>query len=440
MFDKTKLKLTLIVAVAVASVAALVYVPIHLGLDLQGGMYVVLEAKSTATVKVDENALLGAISVIRNRVDALGVSEPIIQQKGQNQIVVELPGVKDPQKAMALIGDTALLEFAEAEWAPPNVQELTPDKLAILAGPHARLDVVVDSDAQGQKVSERPIILKETALTGADLKNALPSTDQYGKPVVDIEFTSEGARKFYNATAKSVGKPLAIMLDKKIISAPNVHEAISGGRAQISGQFSVSEMRDLVIKLKAGALPVPVEVVSSKIVGPTLGKDSIDKSKLAGIVGFVLVVLFMVGFYRIPGVAANVALILYIGMSLAILKLLNVTLTLPGIAGIILTIGMAVDANILIYERIKEERRNGEGLRSAIEKGFQRAFVTILDSNITTLISAVVLFWLGSGSIKGFGVTLGIGILVSMFTAVFVTRVLVDGLAQSSHKDNLFKA
>lgn len=396
--------------------------PLKLGLDLQGGTHIILEAKDTEAIKITPETIAGTIAVIRNRVDGIGISEPIIQQKGSRQVVVDFPGIKNPNQAIRLIGQTAQLEFREAEWAPPGADRLPTQNLATLLGKNGQLATVSIGDGS------RPIILRSVAITGADLKHASPGTDPVGKPVVNIEFTDVGREKFARVTQQNIGKPLAILLDNRIISAPNINDAIVGGRAEISGQFTPDEMRDLVIKLNAGALPVPIEIVSTKIVGPSLGRDSIEKSKIAGIAGFLLVCAFMGIVYRISGGVANVALILYVVIFLAIIKLLGITLTLPGIAGLILTIGMAVDANVLIFERIKEEMGRHPTDLAAIRAGFSRAFITILDSNVTTLISAVVLFWLGAGSIRGFGVTLSLGILISMFTAVYASRVMLENL------------
>jgi preprotein translocase subunit SecD len=437
-----KIKLSFILFVLVMTAVSIKTKPIKLGLDLQGGARLILEAKDTEKVKATNDAVLGALAVIRNRVDGLGVSEPVIRRKGVRQIVVELPGIDDPERAVKLIGETALLKFVEAEQAPGNIDNLTKEQLEILAGKDAVIDKYIEYDKNGNITKEQPIILKKTVLTGADLKSATPGTNRYGEPIVNIEFTAEAAKTFHTTTARSVGKPLAIVLDNKIISAPIVNEAISGGRALISGRFSVEEMSDLVIKLKAGALPIPVEIVSNKTIGPTLGRDSIEKSKKAGIIGFALVCVFMFIFYQVPGLIASLALIVYVLICLACLKFFNATLTLPGIAGFILTMGMAVDANVIIFERIKEEKRNGQTLKGAISNGFTRAFRTILDANITTLIAAIVLFWLGTGSIKGFAVTLSIGILVSMFTAIVFTRLFLEGIATFSKPKNgiLFRA
>jgi len=424
---KNKLKMLGVALLVILMLVVYYKMPINLGLDIQGGTRLVLQGKNTPEVKVDDDAMLGAMAVIQNRVDALGIAEPIIQRKGRDQIVVELPGIKDPERAVKLIGDTAILEFVEAEWAPGDSTNLSKKDIELLGGKGARLDKVEVIDRRSKRlIRETPIILKKTALTGSDLQWAGPGTDEYGNPVVSIEFKPEGAKKFYEVTARSVGKPIAIILDNKIVSAPNVNEAISGGRAQISGSFSVAEMQDLVIKLKAGSLPVPIEIVQNQVVGPTLGADSVKQSVRAGLIGFLGVVFFMYLYYGFAGMVANLALLMYVLLTIAVLKLFQATLTLPGIAGFILTIGMAVDANILIFERMKEELREGKTIFMAIEQGFNRAFSSIFDSNITTIIGAIVLFWMGSGTIKGFAVTLIIGILCSMFTAITVSKLFLE--------------
>lgn len=431
----------LLILITIGAVAfTLLTKPTNLGLDLQGGTRLILEAQDTEKTKVDNDSVLGAIEVIRNRIDGLGVSEPIISKKGLRQIIVELPGIKNPDDAIKLIGETALLEFVDAEWAPPGLGNLEPAKQqVILKG--GRLDYVRSYDTKGNLVRETPIILRRTLLTGSALKIASPGTDEYGQPVVNLEFTSEGGDNFYKITMKNNGKPLAILLDGEVISAPNINEPIAGGKAVISGNFSISEMKTLVIKLKAGALPVPVEILSNKTVGPSLGHASIEKSKKAGLIGLIFLFVFMVFAYRLPGFLAYISLCLYVFTSLALLNLFGATLTLTGIAGLILTMGMAVDANIIIFERIKEERKNGVAILSSLSNGFSRAFIAILDANVTTLIAAVVLFWLGTGTIKGFAITLSVGILVSMFSAVFVTRTLLEFVTRlfSKNKSILFK-
>ncbi len=410
----------------IIGIAMMTYVlntlPFNLGLDLQGGMRLVLEAQDTEQVKVNDDAVLGALAVIQNRIDGLGVSEPVIQRKGKRQIVVELPGISDPERAEALIGDTALLEFVEAEWAPLDAETLTTEEVNILAGENMKLDKMIIRDAEGNVIKETPIFLGKTALTGNDLSFAGPGVNQFGKPMINIEFTPEGTKKFADVTRRSVGRPLAILLDGVILSAPRVNGPIPGGKAQISGSFSLQEVTDMVIKLKAGSLPVPVKIIEKKEVGPTLGKASIEQSIKAGLIGFVLVSIFMLVMYKFLGLIAIVSLAFYLFLDLTAFSLLHVTLTLPGLAGIVLSLGMAVDANVLIFERFKEEVRNGKSLMNALESGFQRAMITILDSNITTLITAFVLFWLGTGTIKGFAVTLSIGIVLSLFTALSLTK------------------
>ncbi|MFA4844765.1 MAG: protein translocase subunit SecD [Candidatus Margulisiibacteriota bacterium] len=416
-----------LLALVGGSIFILMQLPITLGLDLQGGTRLVLQGDDTDKVKVSDDAMSGVVAVIRNRIDALGVTEPTIQRKGKDQVIVELPGIKDPERAIKLIGDTALLEFIEAEWVPGDGRSVSTEKIKEFYGPEARLDVVKD---QGDR-SERSIILRKTVLTGADLKGAWPGLDQYGNPVVDIEFNAKGADIFGEVTGRSVNKPIAIVLDKKIISAPNVREPIPSGKAQISGNFNAEAVQDLVIKLKAGSLPIPVHLVETRIVGPSLGKDSVDRSKIAGIIGFVIIIAFMVFYYRLPGFLAVLSLCIYIPLTLAGLALLRTTLTLPGIAGFLLTIGMAVDANIIIFERLKEELRLGKTVKASIEAAFQRAFAAILDSNVTTIIAALTLFFVGTGTIKGFAITLTVGILASMFTALALTHMMlkmaVDG-------------
>jgi preprotein translocase subunit SecD len=429
-----------ILAIVAVSIYVITQLPITLGLDLQGGTRLVLEGQPTEKVKVSDDSMTGAVAVIRNRIDALGVSEPIIQRKGRDQIVVELPGVKDPERAIKIIGDTALLEFVEAEWAPADESRLTPERVKEFYGKEAYLDKV-EFERDGKVVRVRPIILKRAALTGSLLKGTWPGVDEYGNPVVDLEFNPEGTKLFAESTGRSVGKPIAILLDNKIISAPNVREPIPSGKAQISGDFTVEEVQDLVIKLKAGALPIPVKPIETRIVGPTLGKDAIEKSKVAGLIGFAIVAAFMILYYRLPGFLADVALVIYVTIVLALLALIHATLTLPGIAGLLLSVGMAVDANIIIFERLKEELRLNKTIKLSIDTSFKRALSAILDSNVTTVIAAGTLFFVGTGTIKGFAVTLTVGIAASMFTAIVITRMLlnmmVDGKVLSSSESKL---
>jgi preprotein translocase subunit SecD len=423
-----QLRFLILLAVLGASVYVIFQLPLNLGLDLQGGTRLVLEGQETDKVKIGDDSMNGVVAVIRNRIDALGVTEPTIQRKGKDQVIVELPGIKDPERAIKVIGDTALLEFIEAEWSPGDVRTVSPEKLKEFYGPDARIDSVKEMK-DGRVESERPIILKKTVLTGADLKGAWPGLDSYGNPVVDIEFNGQGAQGFADVTARSVGKPIAIMLDHKIISAPNVREPIPSGKAQISGSFSAEEVQDLVIKLKAGALPIPVKLMETRIVGPSLGKDSIDRSKIAGILGFAFIVAFMILYYRLPGFLACIALAIYVPLALAVLSLFHTTLSLPGIAGFLLSIGIAVDANVIIFERLKEELRLGKTIKAAFDTSFLRAWAAIVDSNVTTIIGAGVLFFVGTGTIKGFAVTLVVGILCSMFTALTLTHMMMNIVA-----------
>ncbi|MBD97605.1 protein translocase subunit SecD [bacterium] len=409
--------------VLLGAISLIIKKPLNLGLDLQGGMRLILEAQETSARTLDDDAMNGIITVLKERIDGLGITEPVIRRKGSRQVVVELAGIDDPARARAMIGQTALLRFVAAQWAPAGASEMAADQIQLLAGDDARFVLYKDGGYT------RGLFLKDTVMTGEQLKWAQPTTDQYGKMGVDIAFTSEGAAVFYAVTQRLTGQPLAILLDDIIISAPTIREPIAGGKAVISGDFDLTEMRDLVVQLKAGALPVPVEVVSETVVGPTLGIQSLAQSKQAAIIGFGLLVVFMIITYRLSGCVAVVALLIYGLLVLACLSALNATLTLPGIAGFILTIGMAVDANVIIFERIKEELSQGRSFLAAVKSGFSQATVTILDANVTTLLSAAVLFWLGTGVIKGFAITLTVGILVSMITALVVTQLMLSACA-----------
>ena len=358
------------------------------GLDLQGGTHVVLQAVDTPELKVDDDAVNRSVKVIERRVNELGLTEPVIQRQGKDRIIVELPGVKDPEKAIAMLGRTAMLQF---------------------------------KDESGKVV-----------LTGSDLKDAKAQVSQGNQAVVGLEFNDAGGKKFADLTARNVGKKIAIELDGQVLTAPVVQEAITGGHAQISGSRNVEEAEHLAILLRSGSLPVKIEVMENRTVGPTLGQDSKDKSVKAFSIGIIGVFVFMLLFYRLAGVVADIALLLYVMLLLLVMRYLGATLTLPGIAGIILSVGMAVDANVLIFERFKEEVKRGKTLRSAMDSGFGRAIVTILDSNLTTIMAAAVLFYLGTGPIKGFAVTLALGTLLSMFTAVTVTKFLLRFLIYSN--------
>ncbi len=398
--------------------------PFNLGLDLKGGISIVLDAQEVDGRQITNDDMIGVIDVINGRINALGLTEPIIQRKGLKQVIVELPGINDIDRAIKLIGETAQLTFHEAQWVPQNIDQLTDEQKTLLLGEDADIVYLEQFLSSGEYV-RRPLVLKKKVLQGDQLQEVYPGSDSYGRPVVNIVFNNEAKEIFYQVTKENVGKPIAILLDGIPVSAPNVDEPIMGGTAVISGSFTVEEVKDLVIKLRAGSLPVPVKIVSNKLIGPTLGQDSIMNGQRAGLIGFVGVVLYMILFFRLFGVISVMALFYYVMLTLSILKMMDATLTLPGIAGLILTVGMAVDANVIIFVRIKEEYLKGHSLLAAVDEGFSKAFVAILDSNITTLFAAMVLFWLGTGSIKGFALTLSIGILVSMFSALFVTKFLL---------------
>lgn len=386
---------------------------INLGLDLRGGSYLVLEGQDTPQRRATPEDVDAAMRVIANRIDQLGLVEPNLQRQGSRRIIVELPGIQDPERAIALIGKTALLEFVNTgATAFPQGARWSADGKRVEMPPPAQ-----------------PVTLeKKVILTGAELQDAQASFEQdTGEPIVNFQFKGSGAKTFEEFTAANVGRYLTIVLDNEVISSPVIRDRIPGGRGQISGGFSdLNEARDLAVLLRGGALPIPVEVIERRSVGPTLGRDSLDRSLRAGGVAAVMVFFFMILLYRMPGLLADLALLMYSLLLMAALVVLGATLTLPGIAGFILSVGMAIDANILIFERIKEELRAGKSIGSAIAGGWARAWSAILDSNVTTLIGGLVLFALGTGPVKGFAVTLALGVLISMFTAIIVTRVFVD--------------
>lgn len=400
-----KLMFWMIIALVIAAAVVIIKKPTKLGLDLVGGSRIVLEAQATDTIaKITPDMMSSLQFAIENRVNALGVAETVVQQTGEKRLLVEIPNISDPAKAKEFLGETAELEFKKpldnqygaTGWAP-------------------------------------------TGLTGKDVKKALISTNPGGQWVVSLEFNDKGTKKFGQLTQELVGKPMAIFFNGDMQSAPVIQEPILGGHAQISGGdsgFAYEEAKKMVDLLNAGALPVPAKIIEESLVGPTLGADSIAKSKTAGIVGIGLVMIFMLLYYRLPGAIADIALIIYSLLVFAVFKIVPVTLTLAGIAGFILSIGMAVDANILIFERTKEELKAGRTLFTAINAGFDRAFTSIFDSNMTTIITCVILYFLGTSIIKGFALTLIIGVLISMFTAITVTKNfmhLLFGAGQLKH-------
>jgi preprotein translocase subunit SecD len=367
------------------------------------------------------------LETIRNRIDQFGVSEPDIRTQGENRVLIQLPGIKDPQRAIDLIGKTALLEFKlvdEQQSVEQALQGKIPVGDKIYYG--RRVDPVT-----GQASRNAYLLKDRTLLTGEYLTNAEVRIDtQYNRPYVALSFDDRGARLFEKVTGEHVKERLAIVLDDNVYSAPVIQDRISGGNAIIEGQFTMEEAKDLAVVLRAGSLPAPVKILEERTVGPSLGRDSIRKGLFSMAVGGVLVVAFMVIYYGGSGIVADLALILNIVLIMAGLAALRATLTLPGIAGMILTIGMAVDANVLIFERVSEELRLGKTIRAALDSGYSKATLTILDANVTTLIAAIVLFQFGTGPVRGFAVTLSLGIIASMFTAIFGTRLLFDYLLQ----------
>ena len=411
-------RILLILGILVVSLWSLypIQEKINLGLDLQGGMHLVLKVDTTGfTQKQAEDATERALEIIRNRIDQFGVKEPQIHRQGKEEIVVQLPGVTDRKRALDLIGKTALLEF-----------KLVSDDASLIQ--KARAGEPVEGYEWISHEKEMLLLEKTASLTGDALVTASIAFDQsrFNEPYVSLEFTSQGGREFSRITRDNVGRRLAIVLDGNAISAPVIQERIPSGHAQITGHFSVDQARDLSIVLRAGALPAPIIKEEERYIGPLLGKDSIESGVKASILGGVLVIVFMTGYYLLAGLIASIAVAFNFILILAGLSLFHATLTLPGIAGMILTVGMAVDANVLINERIREELRDARSLRNAIANGYHKAFSAILDSNVTTLIAAALLFRFGSGTIKGFGITLSLGLIASMFTAIYVTHAVFD--------------
>ena len=361
-----------------------------------------------------------SIEVIRRRVDPDGTAEPVIQQQGESRILLQVPGAKDTEAVKTIVGKTAKMDFRMID------QTASPTSGRVPSGSEL-LNEYRSAGQEGQAPAHRQQYLVETAIgvDGKHLTNAQASFDQNNQPAVSFQFDAVGGARFAKITAENVGRPFAIVLDNEVISAPVIRSAIPGGSGIITGNFTIQETYELALLLRSGALPVDLTVLEERSVGPGLGQDSIDAGKFASIIGLIGVIIYMVLSYGLFGIMANVALVFNMALILAILSGLQATLTLPGIAGIVLTIGMAVDANVLIFERIREEMRNGRTSANAIEAGYNRALTTIIDSNLTTLIAAILLYTFGAGPIKGFAVTLSVGIVTSMFTAIMVTRFFV---------------
>jgi len=383
---------------------------VKLGLDIEGGVVVVYEAQTEQTGTELLRTMNQAKSVMSNRIDEFGLTEPNITIQGEDRIRIELPGVENTQEALDIIGQTAQLEFLRSVDENFVLPDMTKE----------------DFDY-------------EDVLTGNDVKDSNVTQDEYGKPAVGLELNDSGTEAFFEAT--KAGGQIAIVLDGKVISAPQASSAIPDGKAIISGRFTLEEASNLSSLIRGGALPVEMIEVQTDIIGPTLGLDAMNKSVSAAIVGLALIVLFLVGYYKLPGFIASISLVFYASLILVIMSAFGATLTLPGIAGLILSIGMAVDANVIIFERLKEELKNGKTVRSSLNFAFKRAMRTIIDANVTTLIAGIVLFNFGQGPIKGFAVTLMIGIIVSMFTAIVITKaMLINGLAiDAFHSKKLYR-
>jgi protein-export membrane protein SecD len=378
-----------------------------------------MKFSAPATETRRRQAVEQSIEIIRRRIDETGTKEPTIQREGQDRILVQLPGVDNPQRIKDLLGKTAKLTF-----------QLVDQSVTVEDARRGRLppgDEILPSvdEGRGRGGGAGSYVVRKRVMVGGDTLVDAQATFQNNEPVVSFKFDSIGGKKFGDATRENVGKPFAIVLDSKVISAPVIREPILGGSGIISGSFTVQSASDLALLLRAGALPAPISILEERTVGAELGADSIHAGAVASIVGVILVIVFMVLFYGLFGVFADIALIFNLCLMLGALSLLGATLTLPGIAGIALTMGMAVDANVLIYERIKEELRGGRSMLSSLEAGFTRAFGTILDSHVTTLVAGILLYWLGSGPVKGFAVTLSIGVLTSLFSAILVTRLQI---------------
>jgi preprotein translocase subunit SecD len=399
----------------------------------------IYKIKGSEARRIADDAADQALETIRNRIDQFGVAEPTIVRQGENEIVVQLPGVQDPKRAIELIGKTAQLEFKmvddEAPVAAEIPQAIVPGEEELFMKQFAEKIPEGDqilfenkmNEETGEIIGKIPYLLKShAAVTGDLLNDARVSINAYGEPYVSIEFNAAGAKIFEEVTGENIGKRLGIVLDNTVYSAPVIRDRIAGGSAMIEGYFTDEEAKDLSIVLRAGALPAPMKMLQNVTVGPSLGRDSIEAGKIAGIIGTIAVVLFMVFYYRLSGVIADVALFFNVILLLGAMASLNATLTLPGIAGIILAIGMAVDSNVLMFERMREELRAGKTPAAAVDSGYNKAFWTIFDSHVTTLITAAVLFQFGTGPIKGFAITLSLGVSINLFTALIGTKTVFD--------------
>jgi len=408
----------------------------RLGLDLQGGLQVLLEADVPETTQIDAQEMETARTIVENRTNALGVSENVIQLAGERRIVGEFPGAEDSDAILDIIQQTGLLEFVDTGDFRPEEGSVIQTDFASGSSNQAAAPAATPTpsgEAQAtptaEATAENPQPTFHTIMTGKDLRSVNVGVDSRGSPAIDFVLSPDGATIFGQHTAANVGKILAITLDKRVISAPSIEGAIPDGQGQISGSFTAESANSLAVQLRYGSLPIPLKVVETRVIGPTLGEDSLQKSLLAGAIGMTIVILFMAIYYRLPGITADISILLYAAILLAIFKLLGVTLTLPGIAGIMLSTGSALDANILVFERLKEELRGGRVLRQAFDQAWSRAWPSIRDSNIAALITSAILFWFGNtfGAtiVKGFSLTLAIGVVISLFSALYITRTLL---------------
>lgn len=398
-----------------------------LGLDLQGGLQVLLEADLPETTKITAEEMDTARKIVENRTNALGVSENLIQVAGDRRIVGEFPGAEDANAILDIIQQTGLLEFVDTGDTSPEI------------GTILQTDFRSDStDASAPAADGTQQTIYHTVMTGQDLRSISVAPDQFGTNYsIDFTLTAEGTGIFAGHTSANVGKFLTITLDKRVISSPRINSAIPDGAGSISGSFTAEEANGLAVQLRYGSLPIPLKVVETRIIGPTLGEDSLQRSLIAGLVGFTIVILFMGIYYRLPGIAANLSILMYGAILFAVFKLIGVTMTLPGIAGIMLSTGSALDANILVFERLKEELRGGRTLKQAFDQAWTRAWPSIRDSNIAAVITALILLWFGSAFgatiVKGFSITLLIGVGISLFSSMFITHLLL-GLALETFK------
>lgn len=427
-----KWKVLLIIAVVAFSIWS-AYPPqekINLGLDLQGGMQLLLQVDHSKIPEAGrEDATDRVVEIIRNRIDELGVREPIISKQGKVQVVVQLPGITDRQRAKEIVGKTAHLEFKLVSEDEKVIKDA-------LAGTATEGFEVKQMEEAG-RLADTVVLESKPVLTGDKLTNASVGFDNYGQATVEIQFDKEGAKIFDSVTFQNIGRRLAIVLDGKVHSAPVIRDRIPNGQGQISGNFTAEQASDLALVLRAGALPAPVEIIEERTVGPSLGRDSIEKGLKAGIAAAIFIFIFLPLYFLLTGFVADIGLIIYIIIVTGTLALLHSSLTLPGIAGFILSLGMAVDANVLISERMREELKAGKPARAAISAGYHKAFSAIFDSNMTIFITSVILFYMGTGPVKGFAITLGIGQIASMFSSLTVTRVIFDFLVSRNRDLNL---